>query len=307
MIKDRYLELAKELLANSKAAASITGDHVYEPANSANRLIIDKIVKDLLLPGSRLEGWDRLAELHGLAAQGKSCLILMEHYSNFDIPNLHYLTQQGGPNGLQIADSILPMAGMKLNQESDFVRAFTEAYSRIVIYPSRSLKALEGTDEWALEKKRSRQINMAALQQMVRKKHEGHIILLFPSGTRYRPGAEETRRGLPEVDSYLRAFDYILPIGIAGNNLRLNPEGTMAEDYAIRDVVILRAGEIQEAAAFREAARRGLLPEEDPKQRSADRVMELLMDLHRQAKILRAPLLPAGHPPDDDNIELPLG
>src|SRR5690606_33674 len=181
MIKDRYLELAKELLANSKAAASITGDHVYEPANSANRLIIDKIVKDLLLPGSRLEGWDRLAELHGLAAQGKSCLILMEHYSNFDIPNLHYLTQQGGPNGLQIADSILPMAGMKLNQESAFVRAFTEAYSRIVIYPSRSLKALEGTDEWALEKKRSRQINMAALQQMVRKKHEGHIILLFPS------------------------------------------------------------------------------------------------------------------------------
>jgi len=161
---------------------------------------------------------------------------------------------------------------------------------------------LEGRPEYEAEKKRSRQLNMAALAQMVRKKHEGHIILLFPSGTRYRPGQEDTRRGLPEVDSYLRAFDYVLPIGIGGNILRINPEGTMAEDFVVPDVMVLQPGQIMDARKFRESVRQGLTAGPEAKQRVADRVMEILMELHRSAKAYRRAFLPPNHPADVDGV-----
>lgn len=303
-VREVYSREAIKLIENSRAAGHITEDHVFQEANRANREIIDEIVAGLLLPGSRIENIQGLRDLYQLSSQGKSCLILMEHYSNFDIPALHYMIHHSGPEGFEIAESIIPMAGMKLNQESEFVRAFTEAYSRLVIYPSRSLRTLEGTETWAEEKRRARAINMAALQQMVRKKHEGKIILLFPSGTRYRPGAEETRKGLPEVDSYLRAFDYVLPIGIAGNILRVNGNATMADDFVVPDVVIFQAGQVQEASQVRSTVRQSTNDSQDPKQAVADTIMAELLDLHRQAKRLRAPLLPPNHPADDDFVDL---
>ncbi len=288
------------LVQNATVSEELTTDRVYQPANSKNREIIDEIVQDLLLPGSSFENIQALYKLYRLSQEGKSCLILMEHYSNFDIPVLHYTIHKSGADGLKIADSIVPMAGMKLNLDSDFVRAFTESYSRLVIYPSRSLKSLEGTADYEAEAKRSRALNMASLHAMVRMKHEGHIILLFPSGTRYRPGHEDTRKGLPEVDSYLRGFDYVLPIGIAGNILRVNPSGNMADDFVVPDVGVLKAGDIIDSAQFRSQVRSTLPQGGDVKQAAADKVMEVLKELHMEARAIRQPFLPPGHPGDDD-------
>ena len=207
----------------------------------------------------------------------------MEHYSNFDLPNLLYLLEHRR-NRPDIADDIIAIAGMKLNSESSFVRAFTEAYTRIVIYPSRSLTPLIGSDGFAKEMTRSREINRAALHEMAHQKQSGNIILIFPTGTRYREGMPETRRGLSEITSYMKKFDYFLPIAIAGNILRINTVGNMSEDYVHEDCVVFQAGKVIEAKKWRNDAR-SLTPRHyDAKQYVADRIMDLLKDLHVEAE-----------------------
>ncbi len=295
-VRDVYGHIALELVKNSVHSSQIEPDAVYQEANKSNRRILNKIISDLLLPESTILGFHNLQRLHNLAEEGKSCLILMEHYSNFDLPNLYYLLENLYPGGEEIGDDIIAMAGMKLNVESDFVRAFTEAYTRIVIYPSRSLSNLEGSEAYEAERSKSRKINMAALHEMVRQKHAGKIILLFPSGTRYRPGVEETRRGLAEVDSYIKGFDYILPIGIAGNTLRINTSGSMSEDYIQKDCMVFAAAEVHDAKEWRNGIREKAPEGTDSKQFVADAVMKWLSDLHNEAEDYRQKHLPEGYP-----------
>ena len=45
------------------------------------------------------------------------------------------------------------MSGMKLNEENPYVSAFAEAYSRIIIYPSRSLAAIKDPEVYQREEK----------------------------------------------------------------------------------------------------------------------------------------------------------
>ncbi|AHC13626.1 1-acyl-sn-glycerol-3-phosphate acyltransferase [Salinispira pacifica] len=297
-IKEKYGHIAKELIQNSIQTGHVDPDAIYQEANKSNRAILNKIVQDLLLPGSDIRNFAELLKLHNLAQEGKSCLILMEHYSNFDLPNLYYLLENKHSNGEDIGDSIIAMAGMKLNVESEFVRAFTEAYTRIVIYPSRSLTPLMGTAKYEEEKTKARKLNMAALHEMVRAKHSGKIILLFPSGTRYRPGNEDTRRGLAEVDSYIKGFDYVLPIAIAGNTLRVNAKGSMSEDFVHPDCMVFQAGDVREAKPWRAEIRKEAPQGENPKQFMADRVMEELAELHTQAQVYRKEQLPADYRED---------
>jgi glycerol-3-phosphate O-acyltransferase len=289
----------KELISRSQQSQEVDNSAVYQEANKENQTIINGIVRDLLMEGSKFHNFSNLKELFHRSKQGHSCLIVMEHYSNFDIPVLFYFIGQELGFDSEAMDQIIAMAGFKLNAESPFVLAFTEAYTRIVIYPSRSLIALEGTDAYDAEKQKSREINRAALHHMIRRKHEGQIILLFPSGTRYRPGEENTRKGLSEVDSYIRGFDYMLPISIAGNILRINTQGDMSEDFVCNDVVIYKAGEILEAKKFRDE-HRAQAADQDPKQYVADQIMKLLAKLHKDAKEIRKPLLPENHLPDED-------
>jgi glycerol-3-phosphate O-acyltransferase len=291
-VKEIYGHIALELIKNSIHSGHIDSEAVYQEANKSNRAILNKIIGDLILPGSAILNYQELRRLHNLAHEGKSCLLLMEHYSNFDLPNLYYLLETMHPEGEEIGDDIIAMAGMKLNVESDFVRAFTEAYTRIVIYPSRSLASLEGSEDYEDERAKSRRINMAALHEMVRQKHAGKLILLFPSGTRYRPGVEATRRGLAEVDSYIKGFDYILPIAIAGNTLRINTQGSMSEDYIQKDCMVFKAGQVEDAKEWRKSVRARVPEGAEPKQFVADELMALLARLHAEAKAYREQHLP---------------
>lgn len=216
----------------------------------------------------------------------------MEHYSNMDLPILCYLLEKdGGEFGKDLASRIVAMAGMKLNEENPMVKAWAEGFTRIVIYPSRSLAAHTNPEEHAAEEAKSRKINMASMRAMDAAKKRGQTILVFPSGTRYRPGNPETKRGLREIDSYLRMFDVMILVSINGNCLRINPESPndMLADLVTNDVIILTASPVMECKSFRNEviASLGENPEAqgiDPKQKTVDKIMELLDKQHTECE-----------------------
>ena len=291
-IREVYRAAALEMRRNSMQPRTITTANVYQEANEANRRLIHDMLDDLLLPGSGLLHCERIVDLHERSQQGASCLILMEHYSNFDIPCLYYVLEREGL--LPIAREIVAIAGMKLTEESEFVNAFAEAYTRVVIYPTRSLQRYTNTAEKQQETLRSREINMAATRQMIRLKHDGRLVLVFPAGTRYREGQPDTKRGVKEVDSYLKLFDYAVFLGIAGNVLRIHPNGDMSKDLATRDLVVLNVSEPFDCREFRDCARETAPAGVDPKQHAADRVMEELSRVHEETRLERERRLAAG-------------
>jgi hypothetical protein len=286
-IAEVYKTHLAAMIKNTSQNQEVTEKNVFQPGNPINRKYVDKVIEDHLLPGSRIVNIESLYELHRRSKAGKSCLILMEHYSNFDLPVFIYLLSRSGPEGLETAESIVAMAGMKLNVESKAVLAFSEAYTRIVIYPSRYLEKITDPEELKEARKKSSVINRAALHHMVRCKHSGHIILVFPSGTRYRPGNPDTKRGLKEIDSYLKVFDYMVLVGIAGNILRIHPSGEMEEDQLFKDTVVYKVSPILECEAFRNEARSKAPVEADLKQYVADEVMRELEKIHQEVEQLR--------------------
>lgn len=286
-ISEKYLPFIKDMIRNCAQSAVTTEENVFQPGNRKNRPYVDKVIMEHLLPGSRAIGVENLEELHRLSASGKSCLILMEHYSNFDIPAFIYLLEQSGEKGRAAAESIIAISGIKLNAENPAVLAFAEAYSRLVIYPSRYFDSITDPEVLKEERKKSNSINRAALHEMIRCKHSGNIILVFPSGTRFRPGVPETKRGLKEIDSYIKAFDYMIFIGSGGNLLRISPDGGMSEDQLFKDKVVFKAGPVITCEEFRSLARREAPPEADTKQFTVDRVMEALERLHEEIEKIR--------------------
>ena len=226
--------------------------------------------------------------------EGKSGLILMEHYTNLDLPAIIYLLEkQGEPWAKDFASRIVAVAGMKLNEASAGVRAFTEGFTRVVIYPTRSLNAIEAKgateEELQAEEQKARKINFAAMRAMDACKKRGQVILVFPSGTRYRPGKPETKRGLREIDSYLRLFDNMILDSINGNCLRITPESPddMLSDILEPGKVTLTASPVINCKKFRNDVLESLPADEpDPKQKTIDKVMEYLQNQHDEvAKI----------------------
>jgi len=289
-----YKEALDFLLKNLTHEAEITEKNVLQHGIDASRDIIRKMAHSLALPGSQITGLDNILKLYRLARDGKSCLLLLEHYSNFDLPSFDYLLAKSGPEGEACANDIIAMAGKKLNEDSDLVRACVSGYHRIVIYPSRSIGSIKDPAILEEETRKSKAINRAAMHEMVRAKNTGKIILMFPSGTRFRPWDPETKRGVKEVDSYLKAFDYTVFIGINGNALKINKEArSMIEDHVEADVLIFTASEVTSCSDFR-AAVRANYPDDAPadviKQAVADAVMARLDELHTQGEKLHTEL-----------------
>ncbi|HUX11618.1 MAG TPA: 1-acyl-sn-glycerol-3-phosphate acyltransferase [Spirochaetia bacterium] len=288
-ISKKYRDIALKMVESSTHPKAIGKHNVFQPGNETNRQLVDQIVRDVLLPGSRIEGFEYLQKLYELAESGKSCLILMEHYSNFDLPCFVYLANKQGEAGHEVTENLVAVAGMKLNVESEFVLAFAEAYSRIVIYPSRALDAIEDSDQLARERKTSNAINRAALHEMVRQKHSGKLILVFPAGTRYRPGVESTKRGVREIDSYIKSFHYMIMVGIAGNVLRISASEAMSDDLITEDVMVYRISPVIPCHDYRRHTRTSASAssEKIAKQHVADTVMSDLEKLHDEAEALR--------------------
>ena len=229
-LREKYGSVFTEIMKLSKAAAKIDETKVYEEANVETRKYMYKLLDDNFKPDSGLGNIENFKAFYdAVTKEGKTGLILMEHYTNLDLPAILYLLEkQGEPWAKDLSSRIVAVAGMKLNEASPAVRAFTEGFTRVVIYPTRSLNALEekkvSEEEMQAEEQRARKINFAAMRAMDGCKKRGQVILVFPSGTRYRPGKPETKRGLREIDSYLRLFDCMILVSINGNALRINPE-----------------------------------------------------------------------------------
>ena len=292
-LKEAYGNVFAEMAKLSKAAAKIDETQVYEEANLETRKYMKKILDDNFLPESGLRNVENFKAFYdAITKEGKSGLILMEHYTNLDLPGILYLLEKHGePWSIDLASRIVAVAGMKLNEASVSVRAFTEGFTRVVIYPTRSLSAVEekeiSEEEKVAEAQRARKINFAAMRAMDSCKKRGQAILVFPSGTRYRPGKPETKRGLREIDSYLRLFDCMILVSVNGNCLRINPENPddMLADIVEQDVITLTASPVINCKEFRNEVLSALPEdEEDPKQKTVDKVMEILEDIHNQVE-----------------------
>jgi len=286
-----FREQCKKAMSLSKVSTVITRDNVYQEGNNNILPILDGMVDPLMLPGSGVDGMENLEELLTKAKSGKSCLLLLEHYSNFDLSIISLLVRKAGPGGEAIASALVAIAGMKLNEDNPVVAAFASAYTRIVIYPSRSLHGME-EEKKKVELPRSMAINRAAMKALDTVKKQGKIILLFPSGTRYRPWDPSTKKGVREIDSYIHTFDYMCFVAL--NGLLLHVQQTdMINDIVASDIVRVTAGPVCSCAEFREKARKEAEAAgvEDKKQAVVDGIMAELERLHNEAEDKRKKLL----------------
>lgn len=289
----KYSNLFEDLKKISRAAAKIDEGTVYETANPESQKIMYKMLDEDLLPGSRLGNIENFKEFYSAVKAGKRGLILSEHYSNMDLPEIIYLLDKYGQDwSKEFAHKIVAIAGMKLNEADPLVRAWAEGFTRVVIYPSRSLDNVESNKTESQEKKkeeeqRARKINLAAMRAMDACKRRGEVILVYPSGTRYRPGQPETKRGLREIDSYLRMFDIMILVSLNGNCLRIDPQNpdNMLADFVVPDVVIHTASPVLDCKQFRKDVLSSLPPDTpDPKQCTVDKVMQILQEQHDQVE-----------------------
>jgi len=289
MLKDKFGSVFAEMQKMSHAAAKIDETKVYEEANMQLRPYMWKLLDEAFNSESGLGNLENYKDFYeNVVKQGKSGLILMEHYTNLDLPGILYLLEKEGEDWAKdLSSRIVAVAGMKLNEADAGVRAFTEGFTRVVIYPTRSLNAVEGKEiseeEKIAEEQKARKINFAAMRAMDGCKKRGQVILVFPSGTRYRPGKPETKRGLREIDSYLRLFDKMILVSINGNCLRINPDNPddMLADILEPGKCTFTASPVIDCKEFRNNILNNL-PEgvEDPKQKTVDAVMEYLEKQH---------------------------
>jgi len=290
-----FREEIKKAMSLTKVSTVITGENVYQEGNNDILPILDHMAESLILPGSGVDGMENLEELLAKAESGKSCLLLVEHYSNLDLSLVSLLVRMAGGRGGDIAKALIAIAGMKLNEDNPIVAAFASAYTRIVIYPSRSIKGLDAEIKRA-ELARSNGINRAAMKALEELKIQGRLVLVFPSGTRYRPWDPSTKKGVREIDSYLRSFDYMCCVAINGEVLHVQ-QTDMLNDAVGRDIIRITAGPVKSCVEFRNRARAAAEAAgvEDKKQAVVDAVMVELDRLHTSAEEKRQKMLEEKH------------
>ncbi len=291
--QSKFTPLIDQMIENITEAPVVTEDNVFQPGKPANKPFLREIMADLLLPGSRIIGRQNLLALHQLAQRKKPCLVLMQHYSNFDIPCFYELLERSGDDYREVGNDVVCVAGVKLNETSKLVLAFTEVFTRVVLYPSRGLEAIKDAREKHAAEKRRARLNLAAMKMLNTLRKEGKLILVFPSGTRYRPWDPSTARGLKEIDSYLKFYSHMVLISINGNTLLPNPAGDMDRDYPTRDLMIYTVSPVRRCSEFRRQALKNREHDAEPKQHVADSVMASMRALHDRTEKYRLRLLAA--------------
>jgi len=284
-----FSEQIKKVMKVSKISTVVTEDNVYQEGDPNVLAIVDEMTEQLILPGSRLDGNKNLEEIYEKAKSGKACLLLVEHYSNLDLSIVSVLARMAGSLGREISDSIIAIAGMKLNEDNPVVAAFTGAYTKIVICPSRSLQGLDPEKDKE-QIMRANSINRAAMKSLIRHKYKGKLVLVFPSGTRYRSWEPDTKKGVREIDSYIRSFDYMCFIALNGEILHVQ-QSDMMNDIVSKDIVTATVGPVIDCGQFRDKVLASAAEDEDKKQAVADALMAELEKMHIEAEAERQKLL----------------
>ncbi|MBQ2552955.1 MAG: 1-acyl-sn-glycerol-3-phosphate acyltransferase [Treponema sp.] len=287
-LREKYHDLFSNLEKLSTTSSVIDETNVYQVENPVTRKIMDRVVAENTTPDSHLNGIENFEDFYNQVQEGKHGLILMEHYANTDLPAFCYMLEHSGSQKLaELSKKIVAIAGMKLNEADPVVKAFAESFTRVVIYPTRSLDKKEQTEPAEVaqaEEQRARKINLAAMHAMDDCKRRGEVILVFPSGTRYRPGHPDTKKGLREIDSYIRLFDIVILVSINGHILELQDED-MLNDLIEPTKQIFTASPVIECKPFRKQFMASLPEDEpDPKQKLIDRIMEILEEQHNKVE-----------------------
>ncbi|MCG8451980.1 MAG: 1-acyl-sn-glycerol-3-phosphate acyltransferase [Spirochaetales bacterium] len=283
-------DLSQQLAAlahNLKGDYSFSPENVYQEGVPENREIIGSVVDNCLLKGSRIANPEAFVELHRRSQAGESCLVLAEHYSNLDFPGFYRLVEKEPSLGKDVASSLLPIRGMKLSETTPVTAAFTRSYDNIVIYPSRSLDSISDPNELAEVRKISVPINHSAMREMITRKHQGRIITVFPAGTRYRPWAPGSRKGVREIHSYVKTFDNVMFVAVNGNILPPHESDDMSKDEIVKDLLMFTCSDIVSGRKFRKQAEASAPEGVDPKQHVVDEVMNALAKLHDEMEVLR--------------------
>jgi glycerol-3-phosphate O-acyltransferase len=288
-LNSAFGDLTKRVTSGSKAPTVITADNVYQEGNPQALAVLDEMVERLVLPGSGLAGLENLEDLLAKAESGKSCLLLVEHYSNLDLSLVSLMARKAGGRGKDISDAIIAIAGMKLNEHNPVVAAYAGAYTRIIIYPSHYLSGADPKVK-EVEIPRSVAINRASMRVLNDIKTTGKLILVFPSGTRYRPGEPSTKKGIREIDSYIRSFDYMCFVALNGQVLHVQ-KTDMMNDIVTKDVVRVTAGPVVPCEEFRNNVKASTPEGVDKKQALADEIMQELDKIHLAAEEERIKIL----------------
>ncbi len=291
-MSDYFNQLKK---AFSDISSELNGDYeirpnnVFQEGNKQGKEIIGSLVDKIMLPGSRIINNENLKELYERSQNGESCLLLVEHYSNFDYPVIYRLIENDPLLGKDVANTIIPIQGMKLSSKESVTSAFTQTYSTIVIFPSRTIDTVDTAEKKAEIRKTSTPINHAAMKELTERKYNGQIILVFPTGTRYRPWDPETKKGVREIFTYLKSFDNILFLGINGNLMKPHKSDDMNADVKSieRDLMFLTASPVIKGKEFRKEKVAETPEGEDSKQYVVNQVMKALEKIHNKTEIIR--------------------
>ncbi len=285
------MHVVAQLQSNLHGDYTARPDNVYLEGEPKNRKIIGDLVEQMMKPGSALLGVDNLKKLYEYSREGKACLLLIEHYSNFDYPALYRLVEKTEGLGPEVAETFLPIQGMKLSESGGLTAAFSNSYNTIVIYPSRTIDSEKDPVKLAEIKKVSIPINHAAMKELTHRKYHGSIVIVFPAGTRYRPWVPNSKKGVREIYTYLKAFDYVSFVSINGNLLVPCQEDNMEKDTLQEDVILFSVSEPVHGKDFRQEKTELAPAGTDPKQFVVDQVMAELDRYHEETEEYRKTLL----------------
>ncbi|AYE36206.1 glycerol-3-phosphate acyltransferase [Borrelia turcica IST7] len=277
-----FKDIEDEFLSQFKAIENVDClSSSYHEANSVSRSLADKMIERLLRGSSTIVGMQHILELYEKTKSGKSSIILMEHYSNFDFPCFQFLLNK--MNYGEVADHIIPVAGVKLFKDDLFVKSLSLGYSVIFIYPPHSFIGVD------TERIRERRIfNANSMKFISDKKSSGYIILIFPTATRYRKGKPETKKIISEIGNYFKIFDYFVMVGINGNILEVSSDENMSHDIFREDTLVYNSTEVIDMFEYknlilRELDQEGLEPtKEILSSRIADDLEKRFVVLHEE-------------------------
>ena len=232
------------------------------------------ICRRLLLPGSRVEGWGHVCELGRLANDGKACLMCLAHKSNLDVPTLYAILKDQGND--EVFDRIVWLAGRKLSEDEPLTRTLIRSCNRLVLTP-RSWFAQAHSQR---EVREARRANRRAQRAMLNMRHGGWIFGLFPSGTRQRYHDDASVHAIPETDTYVKLFDYMVLGNIAGCTLPVSRDRDFLRETPKLDRVVYTFGPAIETQQWRRHAQQRF-PALDQRSAVAHAMEEAIANLGR--------------------------
>lgn len=277
----------KTFVEEAANEGEVTAESVLKEGHEKSKRLLYSLMEDVLEEGSEFRNAGHAEQFLKEVKEGKKGIILAEHYSNFDFPMIAYLLEKASPHGKELIDLTYAIAGIKLSEENEYISALAAGFHRIFIYPSIALENMKDDAKRAEEEKKARAINLASMRAMDRLRSSSHPIMVFPSGTRYRPGRPETKKGRREIDSYIKSSDIMILLSINGNCLRLSESNNMEEDLIYKDKMVITCSPVYDCSVFREKVKSEHPNTTDIKQNVVDEVMKHLEIMHEKIEKTR--------------------